>query len=96
MGNRAGVQESSSHSRCTVKRGGSGVTSCAAESPGQPRPGALPALSLADGRWKGARRSGEISGNKSGGSSKKGGDAGEQPAMAVSKQECVCMSEQWP
>jgi hypothetical protein len=34
------------------KRGGSGVTSCAAESPGQSRPGALPALSLADGRWK--------------------------------------------
>jgi hypothetical protein len=35
-----------------VKRGGSGVTSCAAESTGQPRPGALPALGLADGRWK--------------------------------------------
>jgi hypothetical protein len=46
------VQESSSHSRCTVKRGGSGVTSCSVESPEQPRPGALRTLSLADGRWK--------------------------------------------
>jgi len=51
-GHKAGVKVSSSHSRCTVKRGGSGVTSCATESPGQPRPGALPALSLADGHWK--------------------------------------------
>ena len=47
------MQESSSHSRCTVKRGGSGVASCPAESPGQPRPGALRALSIADGRWGG-------------------------------------------
>jgi hypothetical protein len=52
VGNKAGVQESSSHSRCTVKRGGSGVASCSAESPGQPRPGAMRTLSLADGRWK--------------------------------------------
>ena len=52
VGNKAGVQESSSHSRCTVKRGGSGVASCSAESPGQPRPGPMRTLSLADGRWK--------------------------------------------
>ena len=51
-GHKAGVKVSSSHSRCTVKRGGSGVASCSAESPGQPRPGALRTLSLADGRWK--------------------------------------------
>jgi len=32
------------------KAGGSGVTSCAADSSGQPRPGALRALNLGDGR----------------------------------------------
>ena len=61
MGNKAGVQKCSSHSRCMNKAGGSGVTSCAAERPGQSWPGALRTLSLADGRWKeGARRSGSL------------------------------------